>query len=129
MQRRDQSRDRWRGGQRTLPGRALTLLVWLALALGLAMFGDARKNAEAVPCQQRRQGVEHVIDAAKVVALLLVAAGLLVGIGTRLANGCTSGHGVCGMSRLSPRGIVATLIYLLAGAVTVALFRHVWGVI
>lgn len=61
--------------------------------------------------------------------LLLVAAGLLVGIGTRLANGCTSGHGVCGMSRLSPRGIVATLIYLLAGAVTVALFRQVWGVI
>lgn len=61
--------------------------------------------------------------------LVIVAAGLLVGVGTRLANGCTSGHGVCGLSRLSPRGIVATLIYLLAGAATVALFRQVWGAI
>lgn len=61
--------------------------------------------------------------------LVIVAAGLLVGVGTRLANGCTSGHGVCGLSRLSPRGIVATLAYLLAGAATVALFRHVWGAI
>ncbi len=61
--------------------------------------------------------------------LLIVAAGLLVGVGTRLANGCTSGHGVCGLSRLSPRGLVATLIYLLAGAITVALFRQGLGVI
>ncbi|PTX55435.1 hypothetical protein C8N43_0069 [Litoreibacter ponti] len=53
----------------------------------------------------------------------VVAAGLLVGFGTRLANGCTSGHGVCGISRLSPRGIVATLIYLLAGAVMVVAMR------
>ncbi|MEL6170132.1 MAG: YeeE/YedE family protein [Pseudomonadota bacterium] len=60
---------------------------------------------------------------------VVVAAGLLVGLGTRLANGCTSGHGVCGISRLSARGIVATLIYLLAGGVTVALFRHGLGVI
>lgn len=61
--------------------------------------------------------------------LQIVAAGLLVGVGTRLANGCTSGHGVCGLSRLSPRGLVATLIYLLAGAITVALFRQGLGVI
>lgn len=61
--------------------------------------------------------------------LILISGGLLVGLGTRLANGCTSGHGVCGISRLSPRGIVATLFYLLAGAVTVLLFRHVLGVI
>ena len=60
---------------------------------------------------------------------VIAAAGLLVGIGTRLANGCTSGHGVCGISRLSVRGIVATLFYLLAGGVTMALFRHVLGVI
>lgn len=55
---------------------------------------------------------------------VLVAAGLLVGIGTRIANGCTSGHGVCGMSRLSVRGFVATLCYILAGAVAVLFFRH-----
>ena len=55
---------------------------------------------------------------------VLIAAGLCVGLGTRLANGCTSGHGVCGISRLSVRGLVATVIYLLAGAVTVLVFRH-----
>lgn len=60
---------------------------------------------------------------------VLVAAGLLVGLGTRLANGCTSGHGVCGISRLSPRGIVATLIYIGAGAGAVLIFRHALGVI
>ena len=60
---------------------------------------------------------------------ILVLAGLLVGIGTRLANGCTSGHGVCGISRLSPRGIAATLCYLLAGAIVMAAARHLWGLI
>ncbi len=60
---------------------------------------------------------------------VIVAGGLLTGIGTRLANGCTSGHGVCGISRLAPRGIAATVFYILAGGVTVVLFRHVWGLI
>ena len=60
---------------------------------------------------------------------VIIAAGLLVGIGTRLANGCTSGHGVCGISRLSLRGMVATVFYILAGGVTVVLFRHILGVI
>lgn len=60
---------------------------------------------------------------------VLIAAGLLVGFGTRLANGCTSGHGICGMSRLSLRSIVATVFYVLAGGLTVALFRHGLGVI
>jgi uncharacterized protein len=57
----------------------------------------------------------------------LVIGGLLVGLGTRLANGCTSGHGVCGISRLSLRGIVATAFYVGAGVVTVALLRHGLG--
>ena len=57
----------------------------------------------------------------------LVAAGLLVGIGTRLANGCTSGHGVCGISRLSLRGIVATILYILGGGLTVIVVRHGLG--
>ena len=60
---------------------------------------------------------------------ILIAGGLLVGVGTRLANGCTSGHGVCGISRLSLRGIVATCFYIGAGAVTVVLFKHILGVI
>jgi len=60
---------------------------------------------------------------------LVVAAGLLVGIGTRLANGCTSGHGVCGISRFSLRGMVSTVFYLLAGGIAMVLFRHVLGVI
>lgn len=60
---------------------------------------------------------------------VIVAAGLLVGIGTRLANGCTSGHGVCGMSRLSLRGIVATVFYLLGGGLIMVAFRHLLGVI
>jgi len=60
---------------------------------------------------------------------VIIAAGLLVGIGTRIANGCTSGHGVCGISRLSLRGIVATVFYIIAGGITIALFRHVLGVI
>jgi uncharacterized membrane protein YedE/YeeE len=60
---------------------------------------------------------------------VVVIAGLLVGLGTRIANGCTSGHGVCGISRLSLRGMVATVFYILAGGITVVLFRHVLGVI
>ncbi len=60
---------------------------------------------------------------------VLIVAGLLVGLGTRLANGCTSGHGVCGMSRLSIRGFVATACYILAGGASVLLFRHILGVI
>jgi uncharacterized protein len=55
---------------------------------------------------------------------VLVAAGLLVGIGTSYGSGCTSGHGVCGLSRLSPRSLVATLAFMGAGIVTVLLVRH-----
>lgn len=61
--------------------------------------------------------------------IVIVAGGLLVGLGTRIANGCTSGHGVCGISRLSLRGIVATVFYIGAGALTVVLFKHALGVI
>ncbi len=60
---------------------------------------------------------------------IVVISGLLVGVGTRIANGCTSGHGVCGISRFSLRGIVATVFYILAGGLTLALFRHLLGVI
>ncbi len=56
---------------------------------------------------------------------LLVIAGLLVGVGTRYASGCTSGHGVCGLSRFSVRSLVATLSFMLAGFITVFVIRHV----
>lgn len=60
-------------------------------------------------------------------ALTLVAAGLIVGFGTRLGSGCTSGHGVCGMSRLSKRSIAATLTFMVAGFVTVAVVNALGG--
>ena len=58
---------------------------------------------------------------------LIVVAGLLVGFGTRLGNGCTSGHGVCGVARLSPRSIAATLVFMAAGFATVGIARHAIG--
>ena len=58
---------------------------------------------------------------------LLIAAGLLVGFGTRLGNGCTSGHGVCGVARLSPRSLAATGTFMASAIVTVFLARHVIG--
>jgi hypothetical protein len=58
---------------------------------------------------------------------LLIVAGLLVGFGTRLGNGCTSGHGVCGIARLSPRSIAATATFMGSAAVTVFLARRLIG--
>jgi len=59
--------------------------------------------------------------------LTLIVAGVLVGFGTRLGNGCTSGHGVCGVARASPRSIVATIVFFLVAAITVFITRHVLG--
>lgn len=58
---------------------------------------------------------------------LLIVAGLVVGFSTRYGTGCTSGHGVCGISRLSPRSIVATLAFMTAGFITVFIMRHLIG--
>jgi len=58
---------------------------------------------------------------------LLAAGGLLVGYGTRLGSGCTSGHGVCGLARLSPRSIAATAVFMAAAAATVYVQRHLAG--
>ena len=69
--------------------------------------------------------VPHLqIDASPVA---LVVAGLLVGVGTRYGSGCTSGHGVCGLSRLSTRSLVATLSFMGAGFATVFVIRHLFG--
>ena len=59
----------------------------------------------------------------------IAAAGILVGVGTRLANGCTSGHGICGMSCLSLRGFVATVFYIGAGGLSIILFKHLLRVV
>lgn len=59
---------------------------------------------------------------------MLVAAGLLVGFGTQLGDGCTSGHGVCGIARGSKRAIAATLVFMTSGAITVFAVRHLLGV-
>lgn len=98
-------------GRNTALERALFLLGVAALPLLLLPFFGSADT--------------HITDNPAV----LIAAGLLVGLGTRLANGCTSGHGVCGMSRLSLRGFVATACYIGAGGLSVVLFRHILGVI
>lgn len=59
--------------------------------------------------------------------IVIVAAGLLVGFGTRLAGGCTSGHGICGIARLSGRSITATVVFMLTAIATVAVTRHMFG--
>ena len=58
--------------------------------------------------------------------LAVVVAGLLVGVGTRYGSGCTSGHGVCGLSRLSPRSLLATIAFMAAGFLTVFVLRHLF---
>jgi uncharacterized membrane protein YedE/YeeE len=67
---------------------------------------------------------EIAIDAP---ASVVLVAGLLVGFGSRLGNGCTSGHGLCGLARLSPRSLVATLTFMTVGAAVVFVARHVLG--
>ena len=76
--------------------------------------------------------ITRLVPATAAVALpgsvpLLVAAGLLVGFGTRLGGGCTSGHGVCGLARLSPRSLVATAVFFAVAVATVFVARHVVG--
>ena len=95
---------RWSDG----PGWRLAFVLGsIAAPLGLALFG--------------RPGVVQV----EATVPTLVIAGLLVGFGSALGAGCTSGHGICGMSRFSPRSIVATLVFMAVAIVTVFLVRHV----
>jgi uncharacterized membrane protein YedE/YeeE len=68
---------------------------------------------------------DHHIGPPTVGMATLIAAGLLVGAGTTLGGGCTSGHGICGIARFSPRSLVATIVFVLAGVLTVFITRHV----
>ena len=106
--------------------------------IGGLIDGSGRNNAQerlfflagliGVPGLILLQGAEPFTNATSNVVILILG-GLAVGIGTRMASGCTSGHGVCGISRFSTRGIVATLAYLFFGALTMFVARHVLGVI
>lgn len=89
----------------------LPLGAWAGFAFGPSFFSELPDKAPEI-------GLTPV---------WLVAAGLLVGIGTRLSNGCTSGHGICGLARLSPRSFVAVGTFMAAAIVTVFIVRHVVG--
>ena len=73
--------------------------------------------------------IGHAMPSPKLPAswIVIIAAGLLVGFGTRLGGGCTSGHGICGVARLSSRSIAATVIFMLTAITTVAVTRHLLG--
>lgn len=91
-------------------------VIWRALfLLGLMIGAGGYGLVDQVPIR---------IDAS---LPILVLGGLLVGFGTQLGRGCTSGHGVCGIARLSPRSIVATLVFMISAGLTVYLVRHVIG--
>lgn len=106
--------------------------------LGGLIDGSGRENRG-----ERLSFILGLIGSATIVALLMgranteisgnlavvISAGVLVGIGTRMANGCVGGHAVCGISRFSLRGIAATAIFVMAGVISVLLFRHLLGVI
>jgi hypothetical protein len=95
-------------------GLSWRLLFILGLIVGAALFytlgGELPPVRKAFP------------------ASLLLISGLLVGFGTGLANGCTSGHGVCGLGRLSIRSLIATITFLLTGIITTYIVRHIFGV-
>lgn len=90
--------------------------------LGVGFIGGILAGAAAATALIRQP--ELTITASPI---LLVAGGLIVGFGTRLGSGCTSGHGVCGLARLSPRSIVATVTFMAVAALTVFIVRTVFG--
>lgn len=116
-----------------MSGRIAGVSGMLACATGLADSGPRRGQAAAfvVGLPLGAILVSTFLRAPEIVVTssipLLILAGLLVGFGTRLGNGCTSGHGVCGMARLSPRSLAATATFMGAGFLLVGVMRHVLG--
>lgn len=94
------------------PPRATGILFTLGLVIGAALVAAFIRTP-------------HIAISSSVP--LLIAAGFLVGFGARLGSGCTSGHGVCGVARLSPRSVTATLTFMAGGFVTVFVVRHIIG--
>lgn len=102
------------GGLITTPAsdeRAWRFAVIMGLITGAGLYS---LFADGLPLDLQAEGAT------------LALAGLLVGLGTRLGSGCTSGHGVCGLARRSPRSLVATVLFMAVAAVTVYLTRHVF---
>jgi len=126
-----------------LVGCAATLLLWLdgriAGVRGIAAGLLVRKHDRAwrafflaglLGGALLHRAAGGVMPAPAGYPLALVGlAGLLVGYGTAMSGGCTSGHGVCGIARLSPRSVVATVVFMLAGMATVLVLRHVLTVV
>ncbi|WP_114520885.1 YeeE/YedE thiosulfate transporter family protein [Altererythrobacter sp. ZODW24] len=116
-----------------MSGRIAGVSGMLARATGIADSGPRRGQAVAfvVGLPLGAMLVSAFLRAPEIVVTssipLLLTAGLLVGFGTRLGNGCTSGHGVCGMARLSPRSLAATATFMGAGFILVGVMRHVVG--
>ena len=116
-----------------LSGRIAGVSGLVARAVGLSDTGPTRVQALAfvVGLPAGAWLVGALVRTPQIVVTssipLLVAGGLLVGFGTRMGGGCTSGHGVCGISRLSPRSLVATASFMVAGFATVGAVRHLVG--
>lgn len=121
------------GGFLVLTGRIAGVSGLLANTLGLSPAGDRTLSALFLAGLMAASGLALAIKPISLPSLsisatpLLVLAGLLVGFGTRLGSGCTSGHGVCGLARLSPRSMVATGVFMLMGMATVAVVRMIVG--
>ena len=116
-----------------LTGRIAGVSGMTAIATGVGSGGTPRSQAAAflvgLPLGSAIVALfvrQPEIDVTSSLPLLIIA-GLLVGFGTRLGNGCTSGHGVCGVARLSPRSIAATVTFMASAVATVFLARHVIG--
>lgn len=93
-------------------------MLWRVMfVLGLVVGGFAMRFS-GLPVFESLEGVAHS---------RIALAGVLVGFGTIMGSGCTSGHGICGMARLSPRSIVATATFMAAGIIVVYIVRHLWG--
>jgi len=99
---------------------------WFLLGLLLAGFGLRLGWPASLPASASLPSLPWLLHGSSLA--LMVPAGLLVGYGTRLGGGCTSGHGVCGLARLSTRSLLATMTFMATAAITVFLTRHLGGV-
>ncbi|MDY1547065.1 YeeE/YedE family protein [Luteibacter sahnii] len=113
-------------------GRVMGVSGMLGIALGLSKGGDRKGALLFLIGAIVAAGVTYALVPGHTVSMTprgpaLLLGGLLVGYGTRLGSGCTSGHGVCGLARLSPRSIAATAVFMTAAALTVFAMRHLWG--
>ncbi|MBD8636594.1 YeeE/YedE thiosulfate transporter family protein [Stenotrophomonas sp. CFBP 13725] len=121
------------GAYLVFTGRIAGISGLIAHTLGLSAGGDRSLAALFLAGLLVTSGVALAVKPISLPSLsssatpLLILAGLLVGYGTRLGSGCTSGHGVCGLARLSPRSMVATVAFMLMGMATVTLVRLTSG--